>query len=327
MRLIAALFFLASSVLAEPVIIAHRGASGELPEHTLAAKAVAHAQGAHFIEQDVVLTKDNIPVVLHDIHVDAVSDVAIAFPDRHREDGRYYALDFTLAELRTLKFTERFHYKTGKPVYPKRYPLWKSAFHIATLEEDLELIAGLNASTGHKAGIYPEIKQPMWHREQGRDISAIVIDTLQKHGYKTKDDLCWLQCFEWEEVKRIRSELKWEGRLLLLLGGGIVGKDGTNYAYFRTPAGMAEAATLVDGLGPDIGSIVTGESPANRKLTELIPNAHKAGLAVHPYTLRSDELQKTLKSFEDGLNLLLNQAKADGLFTDHPGPAVRWLRK
>ncbi|MES2506782.1 MAG: glycerophosphodiester phosphodiesterase family protein, partial [Verrucomicrobiota bacterium] len=88
-----------------PLVIAHRGASGYLPEHTLEAKAMAHAQGAASIEQDVVLTKDDVPVVLHDIHVDTISDVATRFPGRQREDGRFYALDFTLAELKQLKAT------------------------------------------------------------------------------------------------------------------------------------------------------------------------------------------------------------------------------
>ncbi len=318
---------LTASLYAEPVVIAHRGASGELPEHTLAAKAAAHAQGAHYLEQDVVLTKDDIPVVLHDIHVDTVSDVAKVFPGRHREDGRYYALDFTLAELRMLRLTERFDYKTGKPVYPKRFPLWKSRFSIVTLEEELELIEGLNVSTGRRAGIYPEVKQPKWHREQGRDISAIVLAVLHRHGYRTKSDPCWLQCFEWDEVQRIRNELEWEGKLLLLLGGGAIGKDGTPYARFRTAAGMAEAARVVDGIGPDLGSIVKGQTPADRALTDLIALAHQHGLKVHPYTLRKDDLPKTFKSFEDGLDLLLNQAKADGLFTDHPGPAIRWLQR
>ena len=315
------------NALAGPVIIAHRGASGELPEHTLAAKAAAHAQGAHYIEQDVVLTKDDIPVVLHDIHVDSVSDVARAFPGRQREDGRYYALDFTLAELQTLQLTERFDYKTGKPVYPKRFPLWKSSFRIVTLEEELELIEGLNLSTGRQTGIYPEIKQPKWHRQQGRDISAIVLALLHQHGYKTKSDPCWLQCFEWEEVLRIRKELKWEGKLLLLLGGGMVGKDGTPYAHFRTATGMAEASQVVDGLGPDLGSIVKGRTPTDLTLTDFIPLAHQSGLQVHPYTLRLDDLPKTFRSFDEGLDVLLNQAKADGLFTDHPGPAMQWLQR
>jgi glycerophosphoryl diester phosphodiesterase len=327
MKSLAFLFLTMSISSAQPIIIAHRGASGELPEHTLAAKAVAHAQGAHFIEQDVVLTKDKVPVVLHDIHVDTVSDVKNVFPRRHRDDGRFYALDFTLAELKTLRFTERFHHQTGQPVYPTRFPLWKSAFSIATLEEELELIAGLNASSGRKVGIYPEIKQPQWHRQQDYDISEIVIGLLRKHGYEGKADACWLQCFEWAEVQRIRHELKWEGRLLLLLGSGILGKDGTHYAHFRTSAGMEEAAKVVDGLGPDIGSLVTGSSPADRRMTEFMPSARRAGLVVHPYTLRKDDLQQTFGSFEDGLDVLLHQSKVDGLFTDHPGPAIQWLNQ
>lgn len=144
---------------APQIVIAHRGASGYLPEHTLEAKAMAHAQGAHYIEQDLVLTKDDVPVVLHDIHIDTVTDVVEKFPTRKRDDGRYYALDFTLAELKTLRATERFNAVTGKQVYPNRFPKGQGRFEIATLAEELQLIQGLNHSTGRVAGIYPEIDQ------------------------------------------------------------------------------------------------------------------------------------------------------------------------
>jgi len=143
-----------------PLVVAHRGASGYLPEHTLAAKAYAHALGADFLEQDLVLTKDDVPVVLHDVHIDTVTDVAKQFPARKRADGRFYALDFTLAELKQLRVTERFNAKTGAPVFAKRFPAGLSEFHISTLEEELQLIQGLNRSTGRVVGIYPEIKQP-----------------------------------------------------------------------------------------------------------------------------------------------------------------------
>src|SRR6266478_3317261 len=155
-----------SSFAAEKIIIAHRGASGYLPEHTLEAKAVAHAMGADFLEQDLVLSMDGVPVVMHDIHVDTVTDVARRFPDRKRADGRYYAIDFTLAELKSLHITERFNPKTGRAVYEGRFPLWQSTFAIPTLEEELQLIQGLNRSTGRNVGIYPEIKSPSWHREK-----------------------------------------------------------------------------------------------------------------------------------------------------------------
>ena len=100
-------------------VIAHRGASGYLPEHTLPAKALAYAMGADFLEQDVVATRDDILVVLHDIHLDRVTDVAAQFPNRARADGRFYVRDFDFAEIRTLKVTERLD-DEGQPVYPGR---------------------------------------------------------------------------------------------------------------------------------------------------------------------------------------------------------------
>lgn len=113
---------------ADKVVIAHRGASGYLPEHSLPAKAMAYAQGADYLEQDLVMTKDNELVVLHDHYLDRVTDVAERFPDRARKDGRYYAIDFTLPEIKSLKFTEGFDIdKEGKKVqsYPGRFPMGK----------------------------------------------------------------------------------------------------------------------------------------------------------------------------------------------------------
>lgn len=308
-----------------PVVIAHRGASAYLPEHTLEAKAMAHAMGADFLEQDIVLSSDNIPVVLHDTHIDTVTDVAKRFPDRKREDGRYYAIDFTLAELKQLRVTERFHAKTGKPYYPNRFPSNSGHFEIVTLEEELEFIAGLNRSTGRTVGIYPEIKQPNWHRKQGHDISRIVLPILEKFGYRSKDDPCWLQCFEITEVKRIRTELKWQGRLVMLLSGGGKSADGTDFPYLRTEAGLAELSSVVDAIGPSISSIITGKSPQDRQITDLVKDAHAANLAVHPYTLRADELPKTVSSANDLMSLLFREAGIDGLFTDFPDVVVAWL--
>lgn len=312
---------------AQPIVIAHRGASGYLPEHTLAAKAMAHAQGAHFIEQDVVLSKDDVPVVLHDIQIDTISDAAARFPGRHRADGRWYALDFTLAELKQLRATERFDAETGRPVYPKRFPKNQSHFQIPTLEEELQLIQGLNRSTGRTAGIYPEIKQPAWHRKQGRDISRIVLPILERYGYETKADLCFVQCFEYDEVKRIRGELGWQGRLILLMGGGKKSEAGEDLDHLRTPAGLAEIAQIADGIGPPISSIISGKAIAERKITALAKNARDAALQVHPYTLRIDDLPKTVSTADELMHLLFDEAKVDGLFTDFPDICLRWLQQ
>ena len=125
LSLLGVFFACAASALAaetRPLVIAHRGASGYLPEHTQAAKTLAYGLGADFLEQDIVLTKDDVPVVLHDIYLDTVTDVAKRFPGRKRADGRFYVLDLTLAELKQLRVAERFNAKTGKAVFAKRYP-------------------------------------------------------------------------------------------------------------------------------------------------------------------------------------------------------------
>lgn len=303
-------FMLATAANAQPVVIAHRGASGYLPEHTLEAKAMAHAMGADFIEQDIVLTKDDVPVVMHDIYLDTISDVAQRFPDRHRANGRYYALDFTLAEIKQLTATERVSEKTGKQVYPKRFPKGASSFQIATLEEELQLIEGLNKSTGRTAGIYPEIKQPKWHRGEGHDISAIVLPILKKHGYPTKANPCFLQCFEFEEVKRIRTELGWQGRIIFLMGAF---KKGEKVSTERPT--FTQIAKVADGIGPAISA----------DIAQIAAEAHAAGLIVHPYTLRIDDLPKWSTSTEELLHLLFEDAKADGLFSDFPDVVVKWL--
>jgi glycerophosphoryl diester phosphodiesterase len=312
-----------------PLVIAHRGASGYLPEHTLAAKAMAHGLGADFIEQDLVLTKDDVPVVLHDIYLDTVSDVAKRFPEKKRADGRYYALDLTLAELKQLRVSERFNAKTGKRVFPKRYPsdTALAEFRVSTLEEELQLIQGLNQSTGRKVGIYPEIKQPKWHRDQGHDISKIVLPILARYGYATKVDACFLQCFELAEVKRLRGELGWKGRLVMLIEGKAKGDDGTDHDALCTEAGLREVAKVVDGIGPAIGRIVTWTSATEKKMTTLVRDAHAAGLAVHPYTIRLDELPKNCPSKEALHTALFREAKVDGVFSDFTDVTLAWLKQ
>jgi glycerophosphoryl diester phosphodiesterase len=308
------------------VVIAHRGASGYLPEHTIPAIAMAHAQGADYLEQDVVLSKDGVPVVLHDIHIDTVTDVARRFPERKRADGRYYAIDFTLAELKTLAVSERYDPRTGQAVFPARFPLGASSFQIPTLEEELQLVQGLNRSTGRDAGVYPEIKDPAWHRQQGQDISRIVLEVLARNGYRTKTDKVYLQCFDFDEVKRLRGELGWKGRLVQLIGEGNDPPNATDYARLRTAAGLAEVAKVADGIGPNLRHVVSGLTAAGAQLTDLVRDAHALGLEVHPYTFRADALPPGAGSFDDLLRVFLVQAGVDGVFTDHPDKAVAFVR-
>ena len=124
----------------DKLIIAHRGASGYLPEHTLESKALAYGMGADYLEQDLVLSRDDIPVVIHDIHLDEVTDVAQVYPERKREDGRFYVIDFDFEELLKLRVTERFNRETGESVYPDRFPQGSSTFKLHSLQQEIEAL-------------------------------------------------------------------------------------------------------------------------------------------------------------------------------------------
>jgi glycerophosphoryl diester phosphodiesterase len=311
-------------------VVAHRGSSGYLPEHTLVAKAHAHALGADFLEQDIVLTKDDVPVVLHDVFLDAVTDVARRFPGRARPDGRHYVLDFTLAELRQLEVRERMNPRTGEAQFPERYPTSAApaGFRISTLEEELTLLQALNRSSGRVAGIYPEIKAPRWHRDQGRDPSRVVLSVLARFGYADQAAPCFLQCFEWEEVRRLRGELGWKGRLVQLIGGSGQGADGTDYGWLVSDAGLKAVAGVADGIGPALTRVVTWPAAgAPAQVTDLVTRARARGLAVHPFTIRRDDLPRHCPDLPALHVALFTQARVDGAFSDFPDLTLAYVRR
>lgn len=310
----------------DKIVIAHRGSSGYLPEHTLAAKAMAYAQGADFIEQDLVMSKDDHVVVLHDHYLDSVTDVRDVYPDRARADGRYYVIDFTLAELRDLAVLERFKLADGTriPVYGQRFPLGKSSFRIATLAEEIELIQGLNQSTGGTVGIYPEIKSPAFHRGEGKDISAAVLAVLKTYGYVAREDRVFLQCFDPAELQRIRGELlpamNMDLALVQLLG------TEPEFRAALTREGLQMVASYADGIGPSMQLIVEPDSAAaGLKVTGLVRLAHDLGLVVHPYTFRRDQLPAYAADYRDLLKIFLNDIGVDGVFTDFPDLTVEYI--
>lgn len=296
------------------IVIAHRGASGYLPEHTLEAKTMAYAMQPDYIEQDIVLSKDDVPIVIHDIHLEAVTDVVDKFPGRNRIDGRYYVVDFTFKELLELNVTERFDPNTNKAVYPKRFPLWKSNFKIHSLQDEIEIIQGLNKSTGHNIGIYPEIKEPAFHNKEGKDISRIVLRILSEYGYTIKKDNCILQCFDAKELKRIRQELKSELFLVQLIG------------FKSDEKNLKEYATYANGVGPWYKQLIKGkDSEGNWQSTNFVNEAHELGLVVHSYTFRSDDLGE-FNSFNELLDFGYSTLELDGIFTDFPDRVVRFLK-
>lgn len=304
--------------MSRPLIIAHRGASGYLPEHTLPAKALAYAMGADFLEQDVVATRDGQLVVLHDIHLDRVTNVAEVYPQRARADGRYYVRDFDLDEIRGLSVWERMN-EDGSPVYPNRFPARSGSFRIHTLADELQLVDGLNKATGGATGVYPEIKAPAWHREEGIDVAPALLDVLRQHGYSDKSDAAFVQCFDAAELRRIRDELGCELRLVQLIGENNWGESATDYDYLKTPEGLEELSATVDGVGPWINQLYRlGRKGAVPQPTGLVAAAHAAGLDVHPYTLRLDSLPPGFETLDSLLDFLIDELEVDGLFTDFP---------
>ncbi|MBU3003789.1 glycerophosphodiester phosphodiesterase [Paraglaciecola arctica] len=304
---------------AKPLVIAHRGAPGYLPEHTLESVTLAYAQGADYIEQDLVATKDSKLIVLHDIHLETVTNVEQIFPSRKRKDGRYYALDFTLAELKTLKVHER-QDAEGNQVFPLRYR-GDGSFQIASFEDQIELIQQLNRQFDKTVGFYPEIKSPAWHLEQGIDISQLVMNVLRKHKLDDGSKNIYLQCFDFSETQRLRNELGAKVKLIQLIAENDWSESPSDYDVLKTPQGLADIAKVAQGIGPWIPQLVDLKTMQS---TGYVAQAHSAGLKVHPYTFRKDALPDDVTK-QQALQMLFKQLKVDGVFTDFTDTVVDFL--
>jgi len=294
----------------EKVVIGHRGASGYLPEHTLEAYAVAHALGADYIEPDLVLTKDGQFICLHDIYLEPTTDVEEVFPDRHRKDGHWYAADFTLAEIRDLRTHERCR-ASGDPYYPGRFPVGLSQFSVPAFEEMIELIQGLNRSSGRSVGIFPEIKKPGWHKSEGLPMEGALLDVLDRYGYTGPDANIFVQSFEPDSLKRLRFELGSEIPLLQAISAS------WTYANMWTEQGLGEIAAYANAIGPS--KVIIETNP------EFVEWAHARGLAVYPYTFRKDDLPAKYASLEAEIEIFLFEYGVDGIFTDFPDAVRRFL--
>jgi glycerophosphoryl diester phosphodiesterase len=306
--------------MTRPIVIAHRGASGYLPEHTLATKALAYGLGADFLEQDVVATRDSELVVLHDIYLDDVTDVAQHFPRRQRPDGHYYVVDFELDELRGLNVVERRKPGSAAVAYPDRFPSGMRGLRVVTLDEELQLIQGLNRSMRRSVGIYPEIKDPAWHRAHGVDLAHLLLRKLDDYGYRTADDAVFVQCFDPGELRRVQHDLHCALKLVQLVG------NDARYAALLTPGGLASIAEYATGLGPHYSQLVGYRAAGPEQGVEVGPVttwAHAAGLQIHPYTFRRDALPAYVSDLEGLLTLFLRDVGVDGVFCDHPDIGVR----
>ena len=282
--------------------------------------------GADYLEQDVVATHDDQLVVLHDIHLDRVSDVEKQFPNRKRKDGRYYVRDFMLDEIRTLLVHERTDYN-GQAVYPGRFRSSDEAFRIHTFSEELAFIAQLQASVGRPIGVYPEIKRPEWHRTEGVDITPLFLGELNAHGYNSHTDRVYVQCFDDQELVRIRERHNCEFRLIQLIGENNWGEASTDYDELRSTGGLKRLSKTVDGIGPWINHLYRQRTSGRREDSGLVSRAHDAGLAVHPFTFRCDDLPAGFESFTELLDFVIDELSIDGMFTDFPNLVRAQMRK
>lgn len=239
------------------LVVAHRGASGYLPEHTLEAYALAYDLGADMLEPDLVLTADDVVICMHDIHLERVTDVAQRFPGRAREDGRFYAADFTLDEIRRLS-------ATGGDRHRLR------GCGVPTFQEFLSLVAHLNESTGRDVGIVPELKAPGFHRTAKRPLEEVYVQALREAGYDAVGSRCITQSFEPDALVRLRSA-GIQSTLLELLSGEAPDRSQ-----------LAEIAKRAEAIGPPKSMIESTEG-------QLVRDAHDLRLAVVPYTFKDDE--------------------------------------
>lgn len=290
--------FVSFYAVSDKVIIAHRGASGYLPEHTLAGYAMAYALGADYLEPDLAMTKDHVLICLHDLTLEATTNVVDVFPNRHREDGKYYAADFTFEEIRQLKVKERF---------PKRFPRETLLFAIPTLEELIQLVQGLNASTGRNVGIYPELKETDFYKDAHMPFSETLLGLLNRYGYNSSDSNCFIQCFSATELKRLKEEFGVKIPLIQLIAD----------TAMLEQLDLSSIAQYARGIGPNKKCLE--EDPS------LVERAHAAGLLVHPYTFRADLVPGKYTSIEEELTVFLFRYGVDGCFIDHPDRMKRVL--
>ncbi len=294
-----------------PAIIAHRGACGYLPEHTLPAVELAHTFDADYIEQDVVLTSDGVPIVLHDVTLELTTNVATLFPERHRDDGLFYAVDFTLEEIRALNAHERTD-SLGNPVFPERHSGTEAEFKVPTLAEEIETVDRLNKASGKRTGVYIELKRPEFHEQEGVDIYQAVIDVLTVFNRLGESAETVIQCFDPETLKRFAREGIFKGPLVQLVLTESIANWRGDFEGMQTMSGLKKVAEYAHGIGPDVNLLENMSGGPS----EMVVAAKKLGLFLHPYTLRADSESIPGVNFEALHEKLFKDLEVDGAFTD-----------
>jgi glycerophosphoryl diester phosphodiesterase len=318
-----------SALAAEPILIAHRGASGERPEHTLAAYERAIDQGADYIEPDLVLTKDGVLVARHENEIGGTTDVANhpEFADRKTtktidgvEMAGWFTEDFTLAELRTLRARERL------PDVRPANKRFDGLYQIPTFEEILKLVRAKEAETGRRIGLYPETKHPSYFAGIGLPHQVPLLELLSRFGYMTAADPVFIQSFEVGNLKALRAATRLRLIQLVDAEGGPADLPGTTYDEMLSVQGLGDIASYADGIGPSAALVLAPEGA-----TALVGRAHDAGLQVHVWTLRMENifLPAQYQRSDDpegrgdfaGYVSAIVRTGVDGIFSDFPAQA------
>ncbi|CAF1342437.1 unnamed protein product [Adineta steineri] len=312
--------------LTRPLVIGHRG-TAYLPELTLSTQSMAYAYGADIIEIDVCLSRDNQLIVIHDIYLNGVSNVADIFPNRNRSNGLHYVIDFDLEELRRLNIHERVIPLNGTQVFPLRFPANANIpFRLSTLNETIELLLGLNRATKRQRQLLIEIKKPEYHLQYNKSISSIVLATLNAYNLTQSTDPVIIQTFHIEELIYIREVLQSNLRLFALMTLNQVNESSSNYDYYRSEEGIKNLSKIVQGLAPYYEFVVNYDSNGTvLGITNFTKWAHQYGLAVYPFTFRQDFFPG--KNFEQLIDFFWHTVQVDGFITDHPDIVLQYLHK
>ncbi|WP_296606977.1 glycerophosphodiester phosphodiesterase [Nocardioides sp.] len=318
--------------LQPPLVIAHRGASGYRPEHTLASYRLAIALGADYVEPDLVSTRDGVLVARHESEIGSTTDIAARaeLADRlttKEVDGRvvtgWFTEDLTLAELKTLRAVERL------PELRPRNTRYDGRYDVPTFDEVLALVAEESARLGRPIGVYPETKHPSHFAALGLALEEPLLDALARHGMGGPHAPVFLQSFEPGNLQWLRSRTP-----LPLVQ--LVAADGR--VDLVTATGLRRVASYADAVGVAKDLVLPRHAGTGTigDPSSLVADAHAAGLLVHVWTLRDenaflptgyrrgadpaaigDSIEETQAFLDAGV---------DGLFTDHPDTTLEACR-
>ena len=334
-----------------PIVIGHRGASGYVPEHTLAAYYIAILQGADYVEPDLVITKDGVLVARHENEIGGTTNVSEIPEFASRRTTRtidgvqitgWFTEDFTLAELKTLRAKERI---------PQQRPAntrFDGMFEVPTFEEVLALVHSVNEQRRRLAhgkekrhvkllGIYPETKHPTYFQGIGLPLEEPLVKILHRYGYNGAHDPVYIQSFEVGNLRKLAKMTKLKLVQLVSDVGApwdfVVAKDPRTYATMVTPAGLKEIAEYASGIGANKNLMIPRVDDFLGTPTSLVSDAHAARLIVHGWTFRAENafLPREFRNGADpnAIGDLPGEIRKfldlgmDGFFTDQPDIGVK----